>query len=190
MKEYYEKLYAESEQYWGWLPSPVSLILLAHRKKGALLDLGCGQGPDAIFFARKGFEVTALDISPKAIEDLRRHAEGLPVRAVVADMGDPPHRPFDVVFSRMALQMVEPAQRRAYIGLLKQRYPDALHAHIVPISGACFGNAFICDDALLAEGYADWEILFSEECWTLSRVPNRNGEPYLMREARIIARRP
>lgn len=89
----------------------------------------------------------------------------------------------------MSLQMIAPNKRKEYIGELKRTYPDAIHAHIIPISGACFGDEFICGDDLLENAYKDWDILFYEECWTISRALNKSNEPYLMREARIIAKK-
>ena len=35
--------------------------------RGKVLDIGCGNGRDAYFFNKKGFDVTAIDISQKAI---------------------------------------------------------------------------------------------------------------------------
>lgn len=40
---------------------------------GALADLGCGTGRNAVFFAKKGFEVHAIDRSETAIAGLGRH---------------------------------------------------------------------------------------------------------------------
>ncbi|MFC0560655.1 class I SAM-dependent methyltransferase [Halalkalibacter alkalisediminis] len=36
-----------------------------------LLDIGCGEGKDAVFFARNGYDVTAFDISNAGIEKTR-----------------------------------------------------------------------------------------------------------------------
>ncbi|MBA4134730.1 MAG: SAM-dependent methyltransferase [Flavobacterium sp.] len=36
--------------------------------KGKILDVGCGAGSHSLFLQQKGFEVTAIDISPKAIQ--------------------------------------------------------------------------------------------------------------------------
>jgi tellurite methyltransferase len=194
MKDYYDALYKEGD-YWSRQPSPVSLLLFSQYKPKTLLDLGAGQGPDAMYFAIKDVRVTAVDISPNAITDLKTAAQErqLPVRAMLADMRasfmTEDGKAFDAIFSRMALQMIPPKERAQYIADLKVAYPDALHAHVVPISGACFGDEFICDDQLLKAAYADWNILVYEECWTISRRPNKDGEPFLMREARIIAKK-
>jgi len=202
MRKRYDSLYNENDRYWGESPSPLSLILLQHVKtkttgaigRTRLLDIGCGQGPDTLFFVRKGFNVTAMDISPIAIADLRKHAEELPkgqtaIIALEQDMRELPEETFDVIFSRMALQMIPATHRRDYIEELKTRYPDALHAHIIPITGACFGDDFICNDTLLTTAYTGWSIILQELVWTTSRVPNKKGEHYLMREAWILARK-
>ncbi|MFE0811800.1 class I SAM-dependent methyltransferase [Streptomyces sp. NPDC058794] len=46
---------------------------------GDVLDLGCGDGGDALWLARRGWRVTAVDISPVAAERLtgRARAHGL-----------------------------------------------------------------------------------------------------------------
>ncbi|MCZ9349517.1 class I SAM-dependent methyltransferase [Streptomyces mutabilis] len=46
---------------------------------GDVLDLGCGDGGDALWLARRGWRVTAVDISPVAAERLtaRARAQGL-----------------------------------------------------------------------------------------------------------------
>jgi SAM-dependent methyltransferase len=40
-----------------------------------VLEIGCGTGSDAVFLAQRGFEVTAVDHSPMAIERARVRAE-------------------------------------------------------------------------------------------------------------------
>ncbi len=47
----------------------------AIKEKGKLLDLGCGQGRDAIALARLGFTVTGIDTSKVGIEQLNAIAE-------------------------------------------------------------------------------------------------------------------
>jgi SAM-dependent methyltransferase len=56
-------------------PQPI-LVDLANRGeiRGEVLDVGCGTGENAIFFAERGYSVTGVDISPTAIERARRNA--------------------------------------------------------------------------------------------------------------------
>src|SRR5438874_5426529 len=56
------------------------------------VELGCGTGASAVWLARQGFDVTALDLSPLAIERARRRADqaGVAVRFLAADVLDPP----------------------------------------------------------------------------------------------------
>jgi 2-polyprenyl-3-methyl-5-hydroxy-6-metoxy-1,4-benzoquinol methylase len=71
------------------------------------LDAGCGNGSDAVWLARQGWEVTAVDISPTAVaraESLAAHQEPEIARRiswVVADMTvwEPPQR-YDLVVSQ------------------------------------------------------------------------------------------
>lgn len=42
-------------------------------RSGALADLGCGKGRNAVFFAREGFEVHAIDRSEGAFNGLERY---------------------------------------------------------------------------------------------------------------------
>ena len=51
------------------------------------LDLGCGQGRNALWLASEGFDVDAIDISEAAINDVRRvaNSRGLHINARVAD---------------------------------------------------------------------------------------------------------
>lgn len=66
-----------------------------------LLDVGCGIGRHALYFARLGFSVCAIDWSRSGIAALKQsaHSEGLAIEARAADMHDIPYPPgtFDCV---------------------------------------------------------------------------------------------
>ncbi len=54
-------------------PSPFARFVGERLKKGKnLLELGCGNGRDSIFFARTGMNVTGIDASDASIAELRR----------------------------------------------------------------------------------------------------------------------
>jgi len=69
-----------------------------------ILDLGCGDGADAIYFSNKGFNVSALDISKVAIEIKSKNPE---IDAKVYDISkhNLPYSDnhFDLIFSRLSL---------------------------------------------------------------------------------------
>src|SRR5688572_17276208 len=58
----------------------------------AALEVGCGTGASAVWLAQQGFDMTALDLSPLAIERAHHRADeaGVRVRFLVADLLSPP----------------------------------------------------------------------------------------------------
>ncbi|WJW75629.1 methyltransferase domain-containing protein [Thiohalobacter sp. IOR34] len=81
---------------------------------GRALDLACGRGGNALYLAARGFEVSAWDVSPVAIGQLRSRAAagGLALQAEVRDvLAEPPAvRHFDViVVSRFLERALAPA---------------------------------------------------------------------------------
>ncbi|AKH19943.1 hypothetical protein AAY24_05810 [Sedimenticola thiotaurini] len=62
---------------------------------GQALDLACGRGANALYMARAGFDVTAWDLSPVAIERLNQAAQqaGLDIRTAVRDVIAQPPEP-------------------------------------------------------------------------------------------------
>jgi SAM-dependent methyltransferase len=61
---------------------------LAAAAEGPILELGCGTGRVALHLARRGHEVTGLDLDPELVAAFGQRAAGLPARATVGDAGD------------------------------------------------------------------------------------------------------
>jgi SAM-dependent methyltransferase len=79
------------------------------------LEVGCGLGHEAEELARHGFDVTAFDIAPAAVEWARGHFPGSSVDYQVADVLNPPakwRRAFDLVLETQTLQMLPASLRR------------------------------------------------------------------------------
>jgi len=73
----------------------------------AVLDLGCGTGRHAVWLARRGARVTALDFSEGMLERARRKPGAARVRFVVHDLHRRlpfPDRRFDLVVSGLVLE--------------------------------------------------------------------------------------
>jgi len=75
------------------------------------LKVGCGLGDDAERLAELGFEVTAFDVSPTAIDWCRKRFPESKVRYLVHDLFNPPQewkRAFDFVLESYTLQVLPP----------------------------------------------------------------------------------
>ncbi|WP_205718493.1 class I SAM-dependent methyltransferase [Actinomadura sp. WMMA1423] len=83
-QEYWDSRYSENHHIWSGEPNAVLVQEIAGLEPGTALDLGCGEGADAVWLARRGWRVTAADISGVALERAARHAE----EAGVADRVD------------------------------------------------------------------------------------------------------
>jgi len=116
----YEKQYQESPNVCG-PPFPEFVAFFErYNKTGAkVLDLGCGQGRDALFIARMGHQVVGVDISKTGIAQMLEEAEqeGLEVVGVVADIVEyEPSGEYDVVILDRVLHMLnEGSERRAVL---------------------------------------------------------------------------
>lgn len=80
---------------------------------GRALEIGCGTGTNARFFAEHGWDVTAVDLSPRAIAAARALEGG--VRYAVADVfaAPLPDGPYDLVFDRGCFHTFHEAEERA-----------------------------------------------------------------------------
>jgi len=83
------------------------------------IDLGCGEGDNAVFLARRGFDVTAVDFAPAAIGKARAKARaaGVDVRFLVDDLTDLRHvsGPFGLLVDYGTFDDLSEAQRRLYL---------------------------------------------------------------------------
>lgn len=89
----WELLYREGTPPWETGKPASELVQLVQQevlRPGPTLELGCGTGADAVCLARRGFEMTAVDASPTALERARTRAEheGALLRFVLGDVYD------------------------------------------------------------------------------------------------------
>ena len=80
MNNIWNNVYSADPSIFGDEPSKFALICyedFVKHKVQKVLELGCGQGRDSLFFASKGVNIHAIDSSKVAIENLRIKAKGL-----------------------------------------------------------------------------------------------------------------
>src|SRR5256714_859910 len=86
---------------WSGRPNGRLVAEVADLNPGGALDVGCGEGADAIWLARRGWTVTAIDVSDLAVRRAREAADlaGTAVEWVCGDALQTPFiaRSFDLV---------------------------------------------------------------------------------------------
>src|SRR5215510_10032146 len=128
------------ERYiWGKVPSEFAKDLVGLLPPGGrVLDLGCGEGRDSVFFASRGFEVTGLDVSVAGIAKARRLAAE-----------------YQVEVRWLARSMLEVLTK-----------PGGLHAHLVFTDAAIYREKGETIDYFkageLADLYGDWSLIRRE----------------------------
>jgi SAM-dependent methyltransferase len=90
MNEDWDARYAGSERLFSSRADGSLIELVASLPPGTALDVGAGEGRNALWLAGGGWDVTAIDISNVALARLRQQAAeaGLRIRTEVADMSD------------------------------------------------------------------------------------------------------
>jgi len=83
--EEWNERYRESELVWSAGPNQFVEAELADLEPGRALDLAAGEGRNAIWLARQGWQVTAVDFASAGLDKGRTIAEGLDVEWVCAD---------------------------------------------------------------------------------------------------------
>jgi tellurite methyltransferase len=165
-------------------PNPLLAETAARLAPRNALDLACGTGRNAIWLAEHGWQVTAVDGSPAAIEVLcRRAAErGVAVQTYVADLERNDFRiepgSWDLIAICFYLQtsLFEPAKRGVKPGGIVLAI-----AHIASLSEDLTEHQLLPGE--LHSYFRGWEILHYRE-----GKPNDPAHKRL--SAEIVARRP
>ncbi|MFL6025708.1 MAG: SAM-dependent methyltransferase [Friedmanniella sp.] len=66
-QEFWDERYASASALWSGKPNQRLVEQVADLAPGTALDVGCGEGADALWLASRGWQVTGLDISPVAL---------------------------------------------------------------------------------------------------------------------------
>ena len=107
-----------ADAIWSGNPNPQLVAQVADLAPGTALDVGCGEGADAIWLAERGWRVTAVDISTVALERAAAHAAAAGEAVADADhlaAGRParPGRPAPARFDLVSAQFIHlPAEQR------------------------------------------------------------------------------
>jgi len=140
MSTFYDQKYGAEKFFWGTQPSSIARILFQKyppHEDQALLDIGCGEGRDSVFFAHNGYRVAGFDSSAEGVKKSLARADelNLSIDFFQADINE--YRPtdfYDVVFSSGALHYIPQILREDILFAYKRfTTVGGIHAFTVPI---------------------------------------------------------
>jgi SAM-dependent methyltransferase len=188
--QFWEDIYLENDTGWdlkGVTPvfDSLSNVLI----KGKVCIVGCGRGYDAIMFAEKGFDVTAVDFAPTPISELNKLAieKSVTITTVQDDIfslvGKYPDT-FDYVIEQTCFCAIHPNRRKEYEKLVRT---------ILKPGGKLVGLWFPLDKSQ-EEGGPPWGTTIDEVKFTFNsgwkiekeEFPSQSVEPRKGREKLII----
>lgn len=110
---YYDNIYKTNNNFCGMKPNKLLIkVSKLSKQSGSFLDLGCGQGRDSFYMARKNFQVIAVDNSRVAINQIKKILEEKKIanlQAICQDIAQfriAPHK-FNVINCHNALQFLK-----------------------------------------------------------------------------------
>lgn len=198
----YDGRYAGEDYYWGKRPSAlcdrlIEMVRPAGDFSLSLLDLGCGEGRNAVYFARHGFRVTGVDLSLSGLKKAERFAQEMEVgiELVHADIITYEVRGiYDVIFSTGTLHYLPKEVRdqkfRNYKDCTSPGGANAFSVLVekpfIPTAPDAEACAFLYRSGELMGYYWDWEIVHAvEEIFDCMS----SGKPHQHAVNRVIARR-
>ncbi len=150
---HYEGKYQQEGLYWGRKINRLAhevLRLMPPERPLRLLDVGCGEGQAAVFFARNGYHVTAFDIAASGPEKGRRLAQaaGVQVDFFQADLLR--HElagAYDIIYSTDVLEYVPPRNRERVMRQFREH---------TAVGGLNVFDTFV--EKSFIETAPDWEV--------------------------------
>jgi len=122
----FEHIYKRPGVIWTRTEAPKGLVKLVESRKinpCKTIDIGCGEGFYSIYLASRGFDVTGIDLSEKAIKYSKHNAadHGENVRFLSMDIDDlgKLDEKFDFVLEWSLLHLMKPSQRPNYVENVK-----------------------------------------------------------------------
>ncbi len=199
-REAWEERYRAKPTIWSGNPNSQLVAEAADLTPGRALDVGCGEGADAVWLAKRGWWVTAVDISSTALERAATHAAQAgvdTVEFVEADLRVTPPEPasYDLVTAQY-MHLPPPARAELYARLADAVAPagtllivghDPSDLHTTAHRAHFPDMMFTADDIAGALDPAAWEIVVAE--YRPRTVTDAEGRDITIGDAVVVARR-
>ncbi len=173
-----QRMYARDEYYWGKEPNEfaqrsISFLPQTPGNSGVrAVDIGAGEGRDAVFFAKHGLDTLAVDVIPNGLDKAVRLAreEGVTLLVEQGDVNEVElHGPFGLIYSIGTIQYLDPANRASRFDHFKeQTTPGGINALFAFVEDPDIApapdwgpNEYLYRVGELREYYAGWELRYS-----------------------------
>lgn len=164
--------YRNSSRLFSGLPNATLVAETADLPLGRALDIGCGEGADAIWLADRGWRVTAIDVAPTALHRAAQTEpdESQPITWVQCDIthDPPPDGPFGLVTMHY-IPLLNEAADRVLPRLLKTVGPGGTLLFVthdisdLVASGDVDPYRYCKPDDVAQQLGPDWRIIVKEE---------------------------
>lgn len=190
-KDYFPKKYNSNPVHSEVLEAMESLY------SGKALDLGCGQGRNALFLAQHGFEVTAVDQNELALEILQSivEQEDLEMTVGLYDINSANlKQSYDLIVSTVVLMFLQADRIPAIIrNMQDQTNPGGYNLIVCAMDTEDYPCqvpfSFTFKEGELADYYKDWEVVkYNENPGHLHRR-DENGNRIALRFATMLAKK-
>ncbi len=181
---FWEEVYQGGRAGWDLGgPTPVFRRLLDRGQfsPGKIIVLGAGRGHDAREFARRGFQVTAVDFAADAVRDMRALADPhAPVEILQADIFDLPRAldgTFDYVLEYTCFCAIDPTRRAEYADLVARLLkPGGIYIALVfPLDDHKGGPPFAISISEILDLFGSRGFNLLERERPKDSVPQRKG---------------
>ncbi|MDK1081132.1 MAG: methyltransferase domain-containing protein [Anaerolineae bacterium] len=185
----WEALYLDGSDGWDLGgPNPVFQKLLQNEKikPGKIILLGAGRGHDAREFARHGYQVTAVDFSPSAVQEMKRLADkSAPVEIMQHDIFNLPDSMdgcFDTVLEYTCYCAIDPKRRAEFADLVARLLkPGGLYLSLAfPIGQHTDGPPFAVSVEKVLKLFKERSFKLVERKIPTDSVPSRQGREELL----------
>lgn len=200
--EWFLEFYCEPKDYFPkkYNSNPVHSEVLEAMESlspGKALDLGCGQGRNALFLAQHGFEVTAVDQNELALEILQSivEQEDLEMTVGLYDINSANlKQSYDLIVSTVVLMFLQADRIPAIIrNMQDQTNPGGYNLIVCAMDTEDYPCqvpfSFTFKEGELADYYKDWELIkYNENPGHLHRR-DEDGNRIALRFATMLAKK-
>ena len=194
---FWDNAYRSRDATWSSEPNDRIVDAVAGVEPGFALDVGCGEGADAIWLAERGWQVTATDISAVALERARANDRTGHIEWLQADIlvWEPPGSTYDLVAAHF-VHFASPEREKVFgrlaaavrlngVLLIVAHHPSDLQTTAGRWPMPAY--YYTADDVAILLEPDDWNIVEASTCPRSAVDPS--GQSITVRDAILTARR-